>query len=290
MKDRFRLYRLLDRIPLGSSYLGKFLLVAAVGLLPPVLALVALLAVFLPSMWVLALIVGALCWLIGLMLCWLGFGALLKPVDDTATAVSRGVDKRTAPDLDTGLTDLAGRLMADTQRSLTLLGEFRRQTAVDRTTDPLTGLINKRSAFRRLGADLLRSSRDQKPVCVALIEIDNLESLAQRLGQDSVDTIVKTVSHVIVGEIRRSDWVASYANDQFLVGLWGVDAAAAEVALERVGVQLKANRQYPVTLSIGLTRAAERARPDHVVANAAHAMALARRAGGNRVVVEDRAS
>ncbi len=286
MNDRWRLYRFLNRVPTGSSYLGKLLLVAAVTLSLPSLALIAFALLDLPPHWGFLLLVLALCWVIGLVLCWAGLGALLRPLEDTAEAMTRFVDTRELPDLETGMSDLAGRLMANTQRGLALLDQSRRQAAVDRTTDPLTGLINRRSAFRRLGADLLRSSRDAKPVCAALIEIDNLDSLAQRFGHHSIDIIVKTVARVIVGEIRRSDWVASYGNNQFLVGLWGVDESAARVALERVAAQLKSSPKYPVTLSIGLTRAAARDKPDYVVANAVNAASRARRGGGDRLIVE----
>ncbi len=279
---------MLDRLPAGGSYLGKMLLVAGIALLLPAATVVLLLFAGPPLGSGMLLVVVGLSWLIGLTVCWLGLGALLGPLEDTAEAFTRYVENRKLSDLDSGVDDLAGRLMANTRRGVRLLDEARRQTAIDRTTDPLTGLINRRSAFRRLGADLLRSSRDEKPVCVALIEIDTLEDLVQRLGHDSADVIAKTVSHVIVGEIRRSDWVASFGNNQFLVGLWGVDAPAAEVALKRVAEKLKSNAEFPITLSVGLIRAAESDRPDHVVADAANAMSQARNAGGNRVVVESR--
>lgn len=279
---------MLHRVPLGRSYLGKFLLVGGGALLLPGIAAVLIVSVGPVFATGLLLAVAGLSWLIALTLCWLGFGALLRPLEDADEAFTRFVEKREVPDLDAATGDLAGRLTVNTQRGVRLLDEARRQTAIDRTTDPLTGLINRRSAFRRLGADLLRSSRDQKPVCAALVEVDNLEALAQRLGHDSADTVVKTVSHVIVGEIRRSDWVASFGSNQFLVGLWGVDAPAAEVAFKRVAAKLKGNAELPVTLSIGLIRAAEKDRPDHVVADAANAMSRARQSGGDRVVIDDR--
>ena len=66
---------------------------------------------------------------------------------------------------------------------------------------------------------MLRAMRDKRPVCVAVIEVDNLAELAATHGHAAEDKVVKFVASKISGCLRRSDWVACLGRHQFLVGL-----------------------------------------------------------------------
>lgn len=276
------LYQLLNRGPLRTSFRGKLMTVAILAVVIPAGVAVALMLVGVSSAMILAGVVIAAA--LSILLCAWGFDALLRPLDQTSEAMHRFGDRSVLPDLPTSGGDVVAEVMANAQRGMVMLDEVRRQRSVDRTTDPITGLINTRSAVRRLGADILRAERDARPMCIALIEIDNLEALAQKFGHDSVDAIAKTVSNVVVGAVRRSDWVANHASHQFLVGLWGVRPEAAQTALSRVADHLRSKGKYPVSLSIGIAAVADKESPDKLIANASNAMARARKAGGNQIV------
>lgn len=285
MNQQSGLYRALSIGPLAKSYRGKLMAVAIVSIsLPAICAIILMYAGVSPAVTVAALVI---CVAAAIGLCAWAFDALLEPLRRTSDAMHQFGDRSVLPDLPISEGDLAAELMANAQRGMVMLDEVRRQRAVDRTTDPITGLINTRSAVRRLGADILRAERDARPMCIALIEIDNLEALAQKFGHDSVDAIAKTVSNVVVGAVRRSDWVANHASHQFLVGLWGVRPEAAQTALSRVADHLRSKGKYPVSLSIGIAAVADKESPDKLIANASNAMARARKAGGNQIVAAD---
>ncbi len=279
------LYGALNRGPFAASFSAKLLFVAVLGAVPLLVgSLAAVLADFGSS----ALEVGAVATgaLLSVLTWLILIKALVRPLAQTRDALEQYASKKTLPQLPTDGRDEVGLIMAHTQRSTALLEDARRQRRTDRTTDPITGLINQRSAVRRLGQDILRAARDGRPLCLAMVAIDNIEELASQYPQESLDELSSSVSETIVKVIRRSDWVASHGNHDFLVGLWGVKADAALTALGRVATSLRDNPSRPVTLSIGIATVASDQAPDVAIGNASNAMYKARTAGGNRIIVD----
>ena len=80
--------------------------------------------------------------------------ALLAPV----TAAS---ERREVPDLPTSYPDWVGRLMADVQSSVKRLDASLRSLAEQAATDPLTGILNRRSGEERLAQDVSRAARGE---------------------------------------------------------------------------------------------------------------------------------
>ncbi len=280
-----RLYDGLNRGPLASSYAGKLLLTAAFAGLPLVAAGVYLgLSGPRTAAMVVAVVVIAATG--SLLLGLLGFRALVQPLHNTSQALQDYADKKIIPKLPTDGRDVVGQIMGQSQRAAALMEDARRQRSADRTTDPVTGLINQRSAVRRLGQDILRASRDSRPLCLAMVQVDDIEALAGQYETKSLDELSSRVSDTIVKAIRRSDWVASHGNHDFLVALWGVKADAALTALGRVAASLREHHQQPVTLSIGITAVKSSEAPDTAIGNASNAMYRARTAGGNRIIVD----
>ncbi|WP_299454181.1 EAL domain-containing protein [uncultured Pigmentiphaga sp.] len=60
--------------------------------------------------------------------------------------------------------------------------------------DPLTGLPNQELLEERLGLALERARRTNEPVLLALLELDNLRTLRDSLGQAAADAAVKHVA------------------------------------------------------------------------------------------------
>ncbi|MDJ0655337.1 MAG: GGDEF domain-containing protein [Xanthomonadales bacterium] len=269
---------------MSDRYATRFVLVAATAMALPVSAAIVMAFLSVQPIPLAAGTLGAA--FAGAFLARVLIRSLLSPVERTVQAMEKFADTRQVPELEVTGNELPARLAASARKGMVMLHENIRRREFDHTTDPLTGLINQRSAIRRLGSDILRSQRDDRPVCVGLVEVDNMQWLANQFGHDSVDTIVKTVSKVIVESLRRSDWVASYGNNEFLVGLWGVDEQAAKTAFDRVNEILGNNPNYPVSLSVGVARSRPDSNPDNLIANATNAMYEARKAGGRQIVID----
>ena len=126
------------------------------------------------------------------------------------------------------------------------------------THDNLTGLLNRRLLDDRLTNAVLTHSRDQSRFAVMFIGLDNFKLVNEMKGYKSGDQLLKAVANALAGTIRRSDTLARFESDEFVILLnrtQDFDAVCqiaenAIAALNRViEVQMP---DIPVTVSIGI--------------------------------------
>lgn len=85
--------------------------------------------------------------------------------------------------------------------------------------DPLTG-VNNRRAFIEFGWDeFLRSRRYQRPLSLAMIDIDNFKPLNDRYGHRTGDQILKLFSQTVNKHIRDQDVLGRLGGDEFALML-----------------------------------------------------------------------
>lgn len=90
--------------------------------------------------------------------------------------------------------------------------------AMDATVhDGLTGLANRRG-FAMLGGQILESARrlGDAVYCV-FIDVDGLSRVQSRLGQEGYDEVLLTVAEALRRTTRRTDAVARWDDDSFVV-------------------------------------------------------------------------
>src|SRR5690606_11250214 len=122
-------------------------------------------------------------------------------------------------------------------------------------TDALTGIMN-RLAFHESAEQLLRlARRQQQPLSLAYLDVDNFKAVNDRHGHDSGDAVLRTIAQGLRDGMRSTDLVARLGGDEFAVLLPDTDAAAAALAVHKARDRIMAEirRQgWPITLSIGL--------------------------------------
>lgn len=102
--------------------------------------------------------------------------------------------------------------------------------------DELTSLYNRRFIDERLPADIVTAVTKQNPLSIIFIDIDNMKTTNDTLGHPSGDKLLKCVSKIMQRNIRsKTDWVARYGGDEFVVCL---NNASNEAAL-RVSKQIE---------------------------------------------------
>lgn len=109
-----------------------------------------------------------------------------------------------------------------------VLGFQRLQEELERqaTTDPLTGLANRR-AF--LGALQARLARDPgRGGALAFLDLDNLKPLNDAHGHEAGDAALRTTARLLREAARTGDIVARLGGDEFVIWLEG--AEGGEVA------------------------------------------------------------
>jgi two-component system cell cycle response regulator len=214
------------------------------------------------------------------------YDSLFSPLHLSGEALSAYAESRVEPELPTDQPDLAGRLMAEVQRVLILTEQSRKSHDIDTATDPLTGMLNRRSATRRIGSDMLRGLRDGRPFCLATMEVENARDLQVKFGNDAMDDVCKVIARRMAEPLRRSDWVAHMGNAEFTIGLWGANPDQASTVMQRVVESVDGQTRVPVILNVGVALSTEGQTPDRLMAMAVTAMARARKSGGNAVEVE----
>lgn len=102
------------------------------------------------------------------------------------------------------------------------------------TTDPLTGLGNRRCADARLDELFSASARHDADLTCLMIDLDGLKRVNDALGHAEGDRMIRLAADVLTGTIRKSDFAARVGGDEFLVLLPQTTAATATILAERL--------------------------------------------------------
>ncbi len=109
------------------------------------------------------------------------------------------------------------------------------------TTDPLTGLANRRSLDKHLDEEWRRCSRDKRPLSVLMIDIDCFKDYNDQYGHQAGDNCLKQVAVLIKRTnvaSRPGDMIARYGGEEFCIVLSGVSCKEASKIAERVGLKI----------------------------------------------------
>lgn len=121
-------------------------------------------------------------------------------------------------------------LLQDLGRQVVQLFELRRVGAVAgrlALTDPLTGLPNRRQLERYVAGMLARGERAAIGVC----DLIGFSAVNARHGRHCGDLVLQRIAGVLNRVMRRGDFVARFAGDEFVVVLPGAGPTqAAEVS------------------------------------------------------------
>ena len=157
----------------------------------------------------------------------------------------------------------AGRtltLLASGLLVVSMLAIFRRLSALaerDAAHDPLTNLLNRRSASLALDQLIARARRLDEPLSLVSVDLDHFKSINDTHGHEVGDTVLAAVAEVLRSTCRASDVVARVGGEEFLIVLPGTDEPGAVRVAEKVrraiSGDLVRGLREPVTASLGLT-------------------------------------
>lgn len=155
------------------------------------------------------------------------------------------------------------------------------------TTDPLTGLCNRRRFLDALAAALRLAERHGGPTSVLMLDVDHFKSYNDTLGHPAGDEALRVVSKVLRDGHRDGDVAARYGGEEFIVLLPGTDTADAAGVAERLRAEIESAPwpHRPVTASVGVATSRNLFVGDleALIAAADRALYRAKRGGRNRV-------
>jgi len=196
--------------------------------------------------------------------------------------------------LATRLRELTDSLAGHERRLLRLNRELRRREAELATlavTDPLTKLPNRRQMDERLAEEVARSRRHDRPMCLAMADIDRFKRINDGHGHDVGDRVIVAVARCLAKGMRAVDRVGRYGGEEFLILLPDTPLADAASAMERLAAAVRDLRVpgsgEPVTASFGVAGLWADEDAAQLRRRADQALYAAKRDGRDRVAVAD---
>jgi diguanylate cyclase (GGDEF)-like protein len=148
---------------------------------------------------------------------------------------------------DPTVTTLASLLAAEAGVTLERVELLSRLESMARTDD-LTGLPNRRAWDEELPREMLRAKREQRPLCVAMIDLDHFKEFNDERGHQAGDRLLKQAAAAWGMELRGTDVLARYGGEEFALALPGCTPEQSMAVAER----LRAVMPEGETCSIGI--------------------------------------
>ncbi len=162
------------------------------------------------------------------------------------------------------------------------------------TTDPLTGLLNRRHVLERLKAELARSDRRNHELSILMLDLDGFKHCNDTLGHLFGDKILILIAEILLRAVRSMDMVARYGGDEFLILLPETSREVAAQIAERIRATVeeitlsRETSDTPLRLSasiglVGYPRHGETL--EALLSNADKALYCAKNNGKNRIEI-----
>jgi diguanylate cyclase (GGDEF)-like protein len=150
--------------------------------------------------------------------------------------------------------------------------------------DPLTRIHNRRFLFSHLRALVSGARRHDRPLSVAMVDLDGFKGVNDRRGHAVGDAMLVAVARALRGGLRKEDAVGRLGGEEFLALLPDTGPSAAMRAAERLRAAVAAaDGPEPVTASVGWATLEPGEDGDDLVRRADDALYEAKAAGRNCV-------
>lgn len=126
------------------------------------------------------------------------------------------------------------------------------------TTDPLTGLLNRRALIKQARQLRERADRQGQEIAVVMIDLDHFKRINDSYGHGAGDEVLKKLSALVKRLVRDVDIAARTGGEEFTLVLDGSNEKNAKAATERLAKQLRETtfnadeESFNVTLSAGV--------------------------------------
>jgi len=160
------------------------------------------------------------------------------------------------------------------------------------TLDGLTKAYNRRYFSEALEREILRARRYDRPLCLALLDIDHFKKINDEYGHLAGDQVLRDLSRIVLDAIRKEDIFSRYGGEEFALLLPEIGIEGARRLCERLRESIEEARfeykddRIPVTVSCGITEIPEKALPisgDQLVERADAKLYEAKGGGRNQV-------
>jgi diguanylate cyclase (GGDEF)-like protein len=165
-----------------------------------------------------------------------------------------------------------------------------RKLALHQTSDPLTGLWNRRAFMDHLRIHSQQLKRYGAPLSVLLLDIDGLSLINDRFGRHVGDGVLKGVADIVQTNIRKSDEAGRFGGKELAIILTHTRQEAAYCTAERLRESLArkvfTDHAVTITASVGVAQCHDSdTDPDDALMRADAALYQAKENGRNTVCI-----
>lgn len=100
--------------------------------------------------------------------------------------------------------------------------------------DSLTGMLNKQAAYERALIEHNRAQREGLNLCMAMVEVTNLEKIEKDHGIEISNQAVRFVARAIRANVRLYDLVGRWIGAKFMILLPGTGTKHAAMVINRI--------------------------------------------------------
>lgn len=146
------------------------------------------------------------------------------------------------------------------------------------TTDELTGLLNRRGFTDGLNRALQAARRYDEEGVLTFIDLDGFKAINDTHGHEAGDLILRRVSELLLGNVRKTDLVARIGGDEFAVlfvhAVKQVGRKRAEILRQILNASTLSynGAMVPVRASLGCADYSCWSQPDEIMRKADRAM------------------
>jgi diguanylate cyclase (GGDEF)-like protein/PAS domain S-box-containing protein len=159
------------------------------------------------------------------------------------------------------------------------------------STDPLTGISNRRHFVERGRSEVSRSRRYDAPLTVMMLDVDHFKRINDTYGHDVGDQALKALTALCSDALRTSDLIGRLGGEEFALLLPSTALPGAMILAERIRVRIEQMRletptdELAFTVSLGVCALhADDDGFDALLNRADKALYAAKHGGRNRVV------
>ncbi len=203
-------------------------------------------------------------------------------------------DQNVAEGLDMGAFDYIIKpysLVVLLARVRAALREKERQDLLEKwaTTDPLTGLMNRRHFFELADRELEQTRRSNRPLSFIMLDIDHFKKVNDEHGHLVGDAAIIQIAELLKQELRKVDFCGRYGGEEFVLCLPDTPLQGAlelgeriRQEVEKLEIDTKDDNLLHITASLGMAENQQDPNVEAILKRADHALYEAKKAGRNQ--------
>ncbi len=212
----------------------------------------------------------------------------LAPLLKDVIAATRSMAEGTAKSREE-LSALQERVLATEAELVQLHMELDNASALARH-DPLTDALNRKGLDEALTREIASMRRQELPLSIALLDVDNFKRLNDELGHEAGDQALIHLANITRNTMRPTDTLARYGGEEFVILMPDTSADQGIEAMIRLqreltkAIFMSGKEKVLITFSAGVAQLSPEETGADAIRRADKAMYLAKRAGKNRVI------